>query len=81
MADDDIHAQINKLVDTEHQLRRRQQAGEPISQADRTTLRETEEKLDQLWDLLRQRQARREFGEDPADTETRPTSTVEGYLN
>jgi hypothetical protein len=39
-----------------------------------------EESLDQCWDLLRQRRARREFGEDPSGTNARPAPEVEGYL-
>jgi hypothetical protein len=35
--------------------------------------------LDQCWDLLRQRRARREFGEDPADAAARDVDTVERY--
>ena len=36
--------------------------------------------LDQCWDLLRQRRARREFGGDPDDATTRDPSVVERYL-
>ncbi|MBV9293499.1 MAG: DUF2630 family protein, partial [Frankiales bacterium] len=43
-------------------------------------LAEVQTQLDQCWDLLRQRQARREFGEDPAAAEPRPVAEVEGYL-
>ena len=43
-------------------------------------LRDLEVQLDQCWDLLRQRQARREFGEDPAGAQVRPPSEVEGYI-
>jgi hypothetical protein len=39
-----------------------------------------ETELDQCWDLLRQRQARRDAGEDPDSAEVRPPSTVEDYL-
>ena len=35
--------------------------------------------LDQCWDLLRQRDARREFGQDPNDATVRPPSVVERY--
>jgi hypothetical protein len=39
-----------------------------------------EEALDQCWDLLRQRRARREFGENPEEAQLRPGGEVEGYL-
>ena len=35
--------------------------------------------LDQCWDLLRQRRALREFGEDPNHAKVRPASVVEKY--
>ena len=35
--------------------------------------------LDQCYDLLRQRQARREFGQDPDEAEARPAEIVENY--
>jgi hypothetical protein len=35
--------------------------------------------LDQCWDLLRQRRARREFGENPDDAKERDVGTVERY--
>ena len=35
--------------------------------------------LDQCWDLLRQRRALREFGEDPNKARVRPASVVEKY--
>jgi hypothetical protein len=43
-------------------------------------LREVEVALDQMWDLLRQRRSREEFGLDPDEAETRDPKTVEGYL-
>jgi hypothetical protein len=43
-------------------------------------LRSVEVELDQCWDLLRQRRARAEFGEDPDDARSRSAGTVEGYL-
>ena len=36
--------------------------------------------LDQLWDTLRQRRAKRHAGQDPDAASERPASTVEGYL-
>jgi hypothetical protein len=36
--------------------------------------------LDQCWDLLRQRRARREFGGDESFSGARDADTVEDYL-
>jgi hypothetical protein len=68
---------INALVDEERRLR---EAATPPGDAS-TRLRELEVQLDQLWDLLRQRRAKREFGDDPAEAHARPAGTVEGYEN
>ena len=80
MDDKEILSNIDELISTEHELRTRLAAGELTSDEEREQLRATEEQLDQCWDLLRQRRARREFGEDPNDAGPRPTSEVEGYL-
>ena len=76
MDDSDIMARITALVDEEHGL-----AGDDEMPADRKQRRlEIEAQLDQCWDLLRQRQARREYGENPDGAEARSTDTVEKYL-
>jgi hypothetical protein len=36
--------------------------------------------LDQCWDLLHQRRARRAAGQDPDDASVRDPRTVEGYI-
>jgi hypothetical protein len=66
--------QIRKLVDEEHKLR---SSGQPV---DQQRLRQLGEMLDQCWDLLRQRRARREYGEDDDQADARDVNTVEGYL-
>jgi hypothetical protein len=73
MQDEDILRTIEDLVDEEHTLRSRPDG------IDTDRLRALEETLDQCWDLLRQRRARREFGESADEAEVRPPSTVEGY--
>ena len=80
MDDKDILGRIDELIQTEHDLRDRLAAGELSSDQEHQQLRTVEEQLDQCWDLLRQRRARREFGEDPAGTTPRPVPEVEGYL-
>jgi hypothetical protein len=79
MDDTDIMARISDLIDTEHELRGQLQRGELSSEQERERLRSTEQALDVCWDLLRQRRAKREFGENPKDANVRPVSEVEGY--
>jgi hypothetical protein len=76
MDDQTLLHHITALVDEEHRLR---EAGEsPDRNAERLKL--VGEQLDQCWDLLRQRRARREFGEDPEAAKPRDVGTVEGYI-
>jgi hypothetical protein len=70
---------IGELVEEEHQLER--QASESgLDGGEEDRLRQLEVQLDQCWDLLRQRRARRDAGLDPDDAHTRGADTVEGYL-
>jgi hypothetical protein len=74
----DILGRIDALVAEEHKLRA---SGGDLEADDRQQrLRQVEETLDQCWDLLRQRRARIEAGQDPDEAHTRPVSEVEGYL-
>jgi hypothetical protein len=68
--DEDIFTKIKALVDEEHSL-----SGDDVA----ARRRSLEAQLDQCWDLLRQRQARREFGQDPGEAHARPISQVENY--
>lgn len=79
MDDKEIMAHIGELIETEHQLRQQLAAGELTGAEERERLRSAEVALDQCWDLLRQRRARREFGENPDTATVRPVSEVEGY--
>jgi hypothetical protein len=76
--DQQIHASIDQMVSEEHQLWERESAGE-ASDADRERLEELRVALDQCWDLLRQRRARRDAGRDPEGAELRSARTVEHY--
>jgi hypothetical protein len=78
MDDPQIHGTIEKLVAEEQELWRRESAGE-ASEADRRRLEEIRVGLDQCWDLLRQRRARRNAGQDPDTAAARPTDVVERY--
>jgi len=79
MEDKEILAHIDDLIQTEHQLRAKVITGEMSTRAEHERLTAVEEALDQCWDLLRQRRARREFGQDPAEAQIRPVTEVEGY--
>ena len=80
MEDNQILAHIDELIKTEHELRARVAAGTLSTDAEHEQLRATEEALDQCWDLLRQRRARKEFGENPDEAVERPAPEVEGYM-
>ena len=75
-AENDIMATIRGLMDEEHALRSTTGGLEP---QERGRMKEVEEALDQCWDLLRQRRARSEFGQDPDDASVRPAAEVENY--
>jgi fucose permease len=79
MDDKEILTKINGLIETERELRDQLAAGQLSSEQERERLRSAEEALDQCWDLLRQRRARREFGENPDEAAARPAAEVEGY--
>ena len=79
MEDKEIMAHISELIETEHKLRQQLAAGELSGAQEREQLRAAEESLEQCWDLLRQRRARREFGENPDAAAARPVREVEGY--
>ena len=76
MDDLDILHRINALVDEEHELER---SGQTVADDEQERLSKIEVALDQCWDLLRQRRARRSAGQDPADAAVRPESIVERY--
>ena len=78
--DQDILAQVNKLVAEENDLRTKLQHHEIDESEEHQRLRAVEVELDQCWDLLRQRRALRETGRDPREARVRPAGEVEGYL-
>ena len=79
MADEDVMGSINEMANEEHELFQREARG-AASDADRDRLKDLEVRLDQCWDLLHQRRARRSAGMDPNQAEVRPESVVEGYV-
>ena len=79
MKDQDINERIDDLAREEHQLFEKESRGEATG-GDRERLKHIEVTLDQCWDLLRQRRARRRAGQDPDEASVRDARTVEGYL-
>jgi hypothetical protein len=78
MDDEKVMERINEIAHEEHQLWEKEGRGE-ITDAERERLRELGVTLDQCWDLLHQRRARRAAGDDPDDASVRDARTVEGY--
>lgn len=76
MDDKTILQHITELVEEENRLR----AGTEAPEQNSARIQALEEELDQCWDLLRQRRARREFGQNPDDAQVRDKDTVEKYI-
>ena len=74
-SDESILAKIQGLVHEEQGL----YGQDELSDQDHVRLEKIKIELDQCWDLLRQRDARREFGQDPDQAKVRPASVVERY--
>ena len=82
MSDESIAARIENLVAEEHQLQQREASDrkdEAQLDADQERLRAVEIELNRCWDLLRQRRAREEFGQDPDEAQVRDADTVDRY--
>jgi len=73
--DESVLHKIEGLVHEEQHLYGKSQPADH----DQVRLKEIQVELDQCWDLLRQRRARREFGLDPSVVTARDEKTVEGY--
>ena len=78
-SDKPLFSRIDELVAEEHELRTKHASGQINDTDEKARLRALEVELDQCWDLLRQRRARREFGADPNAAEARPSEIVERY--
>lgn len=79
MDDQRVIDRINQLAHEEHALFERESKGE-ATDAERARLNRLQATLDQCWDLLHQRRARRSAGLDPDQAAVRDQRTVEGYL-
>ena len=78
MDDVDIVRHIGELSEEEHRLERTH-AGAALSETELARLKDIELALDQCWDLLRQRRARRHAGQDPDSASARSEEVVERY--
>ena len=78
MDDAELRTRIEAMVAEERQLLEAGEGQGPDEQR-HARLAELQTELDRMWDLLRQREAREEFGLDPDEASVRDTDTVEGY--
>jgi hypothetical protein len=78
MAENNVMSTIQALAHEEHELLERESRGK-LSDEERERLHSIELRLDQCWDLLRQRRARRAAGLDPKEARVRDVDTVEHY--
>jgi len=79
MEDENVISRIEALAHEEHELFEKEARGD-VSTDDRERLKGIQVQLDQCYDLLRQRRARRAAGLDPNEASARDETTVEGYL-
>ena len=79
MQDQEVIDRIEGLAHEEHELFEKESRGEATDR-ERARLGEIQVQLDQCYDLLRQRRARRGAGQDPDAATPRDATTVEGYL-
>jgi hypothetical protein len=78
-SDEQIQDQIEKLEQEREALRHREGADDPTLESDATRVEEIGVELDRLWDLLRQRRALRDAGDDPDKASERSADIVERY--
>ena len=76
--DQPVLAHIQELVNEEHRLFEKGER-EKIEETDRQKLAQVQVELDRCWDLLRQRRALREVGQDPNLAQVRSAQVVENY--
>jgi len=79
MDDAQVQQRIEALVAEEHRLWDAEAAGN-ATEDDKRRLQELKVGLDQCWDLLRQRRALEQYGQDPDAASPRNPETVENYL-
>ena len=79
MDDNTVMNRINELVAEEERLLESSRGTDGLSDTEDARLKAVEVALDQCWDLLRQRRAKRHAGQDPDEAHLRDPATVEGY--
>lgn len=80
-AEQAILSRIKEMVADEKALREQLTDGRIDVATEQFRLAALERELDQCWDLLRQRRAKGEAGEDPGQARVRSENTVEGYTS
>jgi len=75
MTDQEVMDKIKALLDKEHKL----YSKDGLSLEERKEVEKLQVELDRYWDLLRQRRALKEYGDDPDKANLRGTDTVENY--
>ena len=83
MSDQSIAQRIESLVQEEHGILGREQTDASSADRldeDRRRLDQISVELDRCWDLLRQRRALREAGQNPDEASVRDANTVERYV-
>lgn len=78
--DDEVLSRITALVEEEHDLRDRREHDKIDGSEELERLKRLEVELDRCWDLLRQRRALKDSGQDPASASPRSGERVERYL-
>ncbi len=78
MEDTQILDEITRMTHEEHELLHRGEHG-GLDDAGRERLNGLKVEIDRLWDLLRQRRAKRHAGLNPDNAEERPAAIVEHY--
>jgi hypothetical protein len=78
-SDEQISSQIEKLEHERESLFKRESGDDPSRATDSSRLEEIRVDLDRLWDLLRQRRALRDAGQNPNLADERAAETVERY--
>lgn len=79
MTDKEVLQHITQLVSEEHELMERSEQDGGLDEAEHARMKELEVSLDQCWDLLRQRRARRSAGLNPDEAAVRDPAIVEHY--
>jgi hypothetical protein len=79
MNDDEIMHEITTLTNEEHELLHEGEQKVGLDEAQHARLNDLKVELDRLWDLLRQRRARRHAGLNPDGAQERDAGIVENY--